>query len=72
MLTLWRRICRSWSALALVTSSPSMMTLPAVGSISRVRQRMSVLLPLPDSPITTNTSPGATSRFTSRIATTLP
>jgi hypothetical protein len=43
-----------------------------VGSMSRVRQRISVDFPLPDSPITTNTSPGATSMSMSRIATTLP
>ena len=35
---------------------------PAVGSISRVRQRTSVDLPEPDRPMTTNTSPGATSK----------
>ena len=34
-----------------------MRTVPAVGSTSRVRQRTSVDLPLPDSPITTNVSP---------------
>ena len=35
-----------------------MRTAPAVGSIRRVRQRISVDLPLPDSPMTTKTSPG--------------
>jgi len=49
-------------------SSPSKTTSPAVGSISRVRQRTSVDLPEPDSPITTKTSPGATSNDTSRTA----
>ena len=34
-------------------------TSPAVGSISRVRQRTSVDLPEPDRPMTTKTSPGA-------------
>ena len=40
----------------------------AVGSISRVRQRTSVDLPLPDRPMTTKTSPGRTSNETSRTA----
>ena len=39
-------------------SSPSNITRPSVASISRVRQRTSVDFPLPESPITTNTSPG--------------
>ena len=43
-------------------SSPSSRTSPAVGSMSRVRQRISVDLPEPDRPITTNTSPGRTSK----------
>ena len=55
-----------------VTSSPSMTTSPAVGSISRVRQRTSVDLPEPDRPITTKTSPGATSKDTSFTPTTQP
>ena len=50
---------RRWSALRM--SSPSSRTSPAVGSISRVRQRTSVDLPLPDRPMTTKTSPGRTS-----------
>ena len=36
--------------------------MPAVGSISRVSSRTSVDLPEPESPITTKTSPGATSK----------
>jgi hypothetical protein len=49
-------------------SSPSNSSRPEVGSISRVRQRTSVDFPEPDSPITTNISPGATSKVTSRTA----
>ncbi len=53
-------------------SSPLTSTLPAVGSIRRVRHRTRVDLPEPDRPITTNTSPGATSNDTSRTAATQP
>ena len=49
-------------------SSPSRRTSPAVGSMSRVMQRTSVDLPLPDRPMTTQTSPGRTSNDTSRSA----
>jgi hypothetical protein len=52
--------------------SPSNMISPAVGSMSRVRQRTSVDLPDPDRPITTNTSPGATSKVVSRTAAVQP
>ena len=55
-----------------VMSSPYSSTVPAVGSISRVSRRTSVDLPEPDRPITTNTSPGATSKETSRMPTTWP
>ena len=58
MATWWRRSSRSWSSLAPVMSSPFITTWPAVGSISRVSNRISVDLPEPDRPITTNTSPG--------------
>ena len=40
----------------------------SVGSISRVRHRTSVDLPLPDRPMTTKTSPGRTSNETSSTA----
>ena len=56
------------SGLAARMSSPSRSTSPSVGSISRVRQRTSVDLPLPDRPMTTKTSPGLTSNETSRTA----
>ena len=49
-----------------------MRTVPAVGSISRVRQRTSVDLPEPERPITTKTSPGATSKETSLTPATQP
>ncbi len=72
----WRSCCRrssrSRSASAARMSSPSNMSCPAVGSISRVRQRTSVDLPEPDRPITTNISPGATSKLTSRTAAVQP
>ena len=47
---------------------PRRRSRPAVGSISRVRHRTSVDLPEPDRPMTTKTSPGETSKFTSRTA----
>ncbi len=67
-----RRSSRSRDGDAVRMSSPLTSTLPAVGSISRVRHRTSVDLPEPDRPMTTNTSPGATSKDTSRTAATQP
>ena len=55
-----------------ITSRPLIVILPAVGSISRISVRTSVDLPEPDSPMTTNTSPGLMSIETSRTATTQP
>ena len=55
-----------------VMSSPYSWTMPEVGSISRVSSRTSVDLPEPERPITTKTSPGATSNETSRMPTTWP
>src|SRR3954451_11710483 len=49
-------------------SSPSSRISPNEGSMSRVRHRMSVDLPLPDRPITTKISPGSTSNETWRTA----
>ena len=66
------RRSRSLPASAVRMSSPSNVTAPEVGSISRVRQRTSVDLPEPDRPITTNISPGATSKLTSRTAAVQP
>ena len=48
------------------------LDLPAVGSIRRMSVRTSVDLPEPESPMTTNTSPGQTSSETSLTATTHP
>src|SRR6478735_534503 len=70
--TLWRLTSSSCCRSAAVTSTPSITTVPHVGAIKRVRHRTSVDFPLPDRPMTTNTSPGATSRSISRMATTLP
>ena len=53
-------------------SSPSIRTCPAVGSWIRLIIRTSVDLPEPERPITTNTSPGATSKEMSRTAATHP
>ena len=54
------------------TFSPSMKTSPAVGSIKRVKHRTSVDLPEPERPMTTKTSPSATSKETSLTAATHP
>ena len=53
-------------------SSPSISTWPAVGSWMRLIMRTSVDLPEPDNPMTTKTSPWATSNETSRTAATQP
>ena len=53
-------------------SRPSNSTSPAVGSTSRDRQRTSVDLPEPDSPMMTKISPSRTSRSTSRTAVITP
>src|SRR5690606_11303501 len=53
-------------------SVPSSTTEPAVGSMSRVRQRIRVDLPDPERPMTTKISPGSTSKETSRTATVHP
>ena len=70
--TLRRRVSSSALSDIAVMSSPYSLTVPAVGSISRVSSRTSVDLPEPERPITTNTSPGATSNDTSRMPTTWP
>src|SRR5947208_2764587 len=71
MATLCRRRSRNCCSAQPVTSCSPMRTEPAVGSISRVRHRTRVDLPLPDRPMTTNTSPEATSNDTSRTAMTV-
>ena len=55
-----------------VTSWSPILTVPAVGSISRISVRTSVDLPEPERPMTTKTSPGQTSMLTSRTAATQP
>src|SRR5581483_2196637 len=52
---------RSWVASMVVTSSPSSQMRPLVGSMSRLIIRKVVLLPLPDGPISAQTSPVTTS-----------
>jgi len=47
-----------------VTSTSLSAMVPAVGSTSRLMQRISVDLPAPDGPISATTSPFATSRST--------
>ena len=46
----FRRVARSCAPRIRVTSSPAMRMLPAVGSSSRLTQRISVLLPVPRTP----------------------
>ena len=58
--------------LAPVTVWPATSIMPAVGSISRISVRTRVDLPDPERPMTTNTSPGQTSRETSATAATQP
>ena len=58
----WRSF-RSPSGGRVVTSSSSMSTRPDVGSMSRLRQRTRVDLPLPDRPMTTTISPSSTSKL---------
>ena len=53
-------------------SRPSMSTSPAVGSMSRLMQRTSVDLPLPDRPMTTMISPSCTSKLASATPTPHP
>ena len=86
MIFLWGRSPKCWNTIAtfcrrnwvssrllyLRTSSPSTLISPVVGSISRIRQRMRVDLPLPERPMTTNVSPRDTSKLTFCRATTQP
>jgi hypothetical protein len=52
------------------TSRPSISTLPAVGSTSRLIRRIRVDLPEPERPISTKISPSGTSNDTSCTPTT--
>ena len=64
----WRRISISSRSETRRRSRPSKRTSPAVGSTSRDRQRTSVDLPEPDSPMMTKISPGLTARLASITA----
>lgn len=66
------RNSRSSRVESAVMSVPSTWMLPAVGSMSLLRQRTNVDFPLPDKPMTTRISPCWTSRETSKRATALP
>jgi len=74
----WKMICirrrrrRSSFDLRLVSSTPSNLTLPAVGSRSRIIARPVVLLPQPDSPTRPSVSPRRTSKVMSSTALTVP
>ena len=57
MICMRRRILRRASGLRLVRSTPSNVTLPSVGSRSRISARPVVLLPQPDSPTSPSVSP---------------
>ncbi len=59
---------RSWSASTSVTSSPSKMIRPPVGSIMRLMSRRVVLFPHPDGPTRTRISPSLMSRSRSATA----
>ncbi len=61
---------RASSVDAVTMSSPSMKTLPACGSISPIMCFSSVLLPQPEPPRITNTSPRRTSKLTCSSSTT--
>src|ERR1700726_733853 len=57
-----RRVLRSCRRSSAVISSPAKRILPAVGSITRSRQRANVDLPQPDSPTRPSVSPFAIAR----------
>ena len=70
----WNTICmrgrrrRSARSGVRVMSVPSKLMLPAVGSVSRSRQRPRVDLPQPDSPTSPSVSPARTASDTSSTA----
>src|SRR5690606_28279288 len=61
----WRKISRS-RLFRLTTSTPSTRMWPALGSISRLKWRISVDLPEPDSPMMTKMLPSSMDRLMSR------
>ena len=69
---LYRRRLRRASRSSLVMSSPSNRISPAVGSMSRFRQRIMVDLPLPESPMTTKVSRFSMSKLAPLMATVQP
>ena len=60
---------RSFTASTLVTSSPSTVSVPEVGSIIRLIIRIDVVLPQPDGPTNTVSVPAGTSSVRSSTAT---
>ena len=72
MLILVRRNAVIPSGASCKMSVSSIITWPAVGSISRFTHRTKVDLPLPDSPITTKVSAPLMLRFTSSRPTVWP
>ena len=69
---LWRLMSISSALETLSRSSPSNSTAPAVGSTRRDRQRTTVDLPEPESPMMMNISPSRTSKLTSQAAAMCP
>ena len=59
MICIWRRRKRIWLASSVSSSSPSSLTEPDVGSISRSTDLAVVVLPQPDSPTRDKVSPRA-------------
>ena len=68
MICIERRFSRSSAGRSRVMSSPSKMTLPAVGASSRISSRPRVDLPQPDSPTRPSVSPGSMRSATSSTA----
>ena len=60
---------RSLTGFTLVTSAPSTVSVPEVGSIIRLIIRIDVVLPQPDGPTKTASVPAGTSRVRSSTAT---
>ena len=58
----------SWFSLSLCTGVPSMTTVPELGRSMPVIMLMSVVLPLPDLPMSPMNSPASTSRLIPRSA----
>src|SRR5688500_7146153 len=63
---------RSMCAISSSTSRPSILTVPALGSIKRLTVLRTVVLPLPDPPTIARSSPRATENETASTAVTAP